>query len=477
MTPGSVGRYLAAVKALTAKPDFERLAIPGFHNNGIPKPTADCQGRRHTAQLGVLPSLMLQDNLTQAVESLTGYPQLDYALQSQGLPLEEFVAKNWAELAGSGVWLPEHEVYFVVTRVIYYPSGNLAEPTISFLRARIFDALWSHLDNYTLDWDEEPFTFPRILDIPVVWNEGGTFIGPEDPRVILEDGVPGAEPVIIFNMLSEQVNGRRAMWIHRPFTNFTKPLTIRGEVQRQEEKNWAPFFHSESFLFRQPSHHLSFVYSLEPLRILRCHLRHGHCDWSFQQKLPDSRVLNLNHNYNQKRTDGVRGEMRGGTNFIQVHESDPDVSLWVGFPRTHLDGICDAGHSLYRPELVILAYSGQYFHIVYVSEAIDFGTAVLEPAALEAPCSKGRILIPNGIVRWDQDRRDLLQLALSVNDQTTQVLPLRGVSQLVQSLPYLMEWRRAASPDGQPWGQRWSAVGAELVGCAVDAAGNASRVE
>jgi hypothetical protein len=77
-------------------------------------------------------------------------------------------------------------------------------------------------------------------------------------------------------------------------------------------------------------------------------------------------------------------------------------------------------------------------------------------------------------VRWDQDRRDLLQLALSVNDHTTQVLSMRGVSQLVQSQPYLMEWRRAASPDGEPWGQRWSAVGADVVGCAVVAARNDS---
>ncbi|KAJ5983806.1 glycosyltransferase family 91 protein [Penicillium waksmanii] len=424
--------------------------------------------------MGVLPSLLLRDNLTQAVESLTGYPQVDLALKSQGLPLEDFVAKNWAELAGSGVWLSEYEVYFVVTRVIYYPSGTLAEPTISFLRGRVFDALWNHLDNYTLDWDEEPITFPRMLDIPVIWNEGGAFIGPEDPRVIIEDGVPGAEPVIVFSMLSEKVDGRRAMWVHRPFTNITNPLTIRGEVQRAEEKNWAPFFHSESSLYHQPSRHLNFVYSLQPLRILRCHIRHGLCDWTFKQELPAGMI----HDHPE-----IRGEMRGGTNFIQVHESDPDISLWVGFPRTHLDGICGGGGSsnsdpsgsIYRPELVILANSGSEFHIVYASEALDFGTAVLDKAAREAPCTEGRILMPNGIVRWDQDRRDLLQLALSVNDHTTQVLSLRGVSQLVQSQPYLMEWRRAISPDGEPWGQRWSAVGADVVGCTVVAARNASE--
>ncbi|KAJ5755952.1 glycosyltransferase family 91 protein [Penicillium manginii] len=469
MTPDSVNRYLSAVKSLAAKPDFERLAVPGFHNDGVPRSTAECDERRHTATLGVLPSLLLRDNLTLAVEGLMGYPQVDHAFKSQDLSLEDFVAENWAELAGSGVWLSEYEVYIVVTRVIYYPSGTLTEPTISFLRGRIFDALWNHLDNYTLDWDEEPIAFPRMLDIPVTWNEDSRFIGPEDPRVIIEDGVLGAEPVIIFNMLSEEVDGGRAMWVHRPFSNSTNPLTIRGEVQRLEEKNWAPFFHSESSLYHQPSRHLNFIYSLQPLRIMRCHIRHGICDWTFKQELPAKMI----HDHPE-----VQGEMRGSTNFIQVHESDPDISLWVGFARTHLDGICSSNPSpsgsIHRPELVILANSGSEFHIVYTSEALDFGTAVLDEAAREAPCTEGQILIPNGIVRWDQDRRDLLQLALSVNDHTTQVLSMRGVSQLVQSQPYLMEWRRAASPDGEPWGQRWSAVGADVVGCAVVAARNDS---
>ncbi|KAJ5089516.1 hypothetical protein N7532_008200 [Penicillium argentinense] len=379
--------------------------------------------------------------------------QIDRALQNQSLSFEDLIEENWAELPGSGVWLPEYQVYFVVTRAIY-SSGSLAESPISFLRGRIFDALWNHLDNYTLDWDEDPIIFPRTFDIPLVRDENGTFVGPEDPRVILEADVPGAEPVIVFNMLSEEVDGKRAMWTHRPFTNITKALTIRGEVVKREERNWAPFFHSEPSVPRQPSHHLNFVYSMQPLCILRCHLRHGRCDWTYKQDL------------SEKQSE-VLVRMRGSTNFIQVHESDPDISLWVGFPRTQIDGGCGSGNPIYRPELVVLANSGREFHMVYASEAIDFGTAVLDEAAREAPCTDGRLLMPNGILRWDQDRRDLLQLALNVGDRSTRVLPLRGVSQLVRSLPYLMDWRREASPDGQPWGQRWSAVGADVVGCAI----------
>ncbi|KAJ5595365.1 glycosyltransferase family 91 protein [Penicillium hispanicum] len=460
---------------------FERLAVSGFQNDGIAIPGGDghgnpdgdgdgdvnCERRRHTAMLGVQPSFDLQDDLTKVVLSLSAYPQIERAINDRNGSFEAFVGESWAELAGSGVWLPDHQVYLVVSRLIYYPSGSLAVPTISFLRGRVFDAQWKHLENYSLKWDGELISFPCTFDIPITWPDGGVFIGPEDPRVVLEDGVQGAEPVIVFNMLSEQLGGRRAMWLHRPFSNFTTALKIRGEDQKHEEKNWAPFFqrYPRSTPLHQPSHHLNFVYSLHPLRILRCQLLRGHCDWVFEQE--PARLAIHTH-------PDVRGDMRGGTNFVPVHQSDPDIHLWVGFPRTHLDGACGSNNATYRPELVVLANSGAQFHIVYASDAMDFGTAVLDRAAREEPCDAGRILIPNGIVRWDQGPHDLMHLALSVADRTTQVVRLRGVSQLVESLPYLEKWRRALGPDDEPWGQRWSNAGGEVVGCSVAAAGNSS---
>lgn len=461
-------QYFSAVKALVpSKPDFERTVVPGFQNNGVVQATADCEGRRRNATLGVLPSFSVQDDLTRAVQGLHAYPQVEDAFQNQSLGFEEFVDRNWAEMAGSGIWFEDYQIYLIVSRVIYYPSGSLAVPTVSFLRGRIFDSQWNHLDGFTVDWYGEGITFPRTFDIPVDWREGGSFMGPEDPRVVLEEGVQGAEPVVVFNMISEQTGGRRAMWMHRPFSNLTTPLHIRGEKeQKMEEKNWAPFFQSDTSPYRRPSHYLNFVYSLQPLQILRCQLLHGHCDWIFQQELPDKLTHTQSH-------PQVQGNMRGGTNFVPIHQSDPDIRLWAGFPRTHLDGACGS-NSTYRPELVILANSGTGFHIIYASDAIDFGTAVLDPTARESPCDQGRILIPSGIVRWEQDRSDLMHLALSVADRSTRIVRIRGISQLVQSLPYLAEWRRGVSSDGEPWGLRWSAVGADVVGCSVDAAMDSS---
>lgn len=325
-------------------------------------------------------------------------------------------------------------------------------PTISFLRGRVFDRHWKHLPNHTIEWNGERVTFPRFFDVPVDWKEDEIFLGPEDPRVILQEDMPGAEPVIVFNMATKQqpdADWRRAMWIHRPFSNFTTALTIRNEEPQFVEKNWAPFFHGSDSQLQTPSHHLHFVYSMLPLRILRCQLFHGFCDWAFQSEHPES----LDDDPDS------RGSMRGGTNFERLpipSAENKNVHLYAGFPRTHLSGGCGP---VYRPELVVLASVGQTFHIVYASDAIDFGTAVLDRR--HSACDdEARILIPNGIIHWDRRaRHDLMELAVSVADRTVQVVRIRGVLGLiVRSLPDLL--RRGS----------WAAGGRQAVECAVQAA-------
>lgn len=461
-------KYFSAVKALApAKPDFERIGVTGFVNDGVLRTEGDgaCEGRRHNATVGVLARRSLDGDLVSAVDGLVqGYPWIADAFQSQSLGVEEFVEEHWAELDGSGVWLPEYGVYLVVSRVVFYPSEALAAPLVSFLRGRIFDGLWNHLDGYTLGWDDEEITFPRIFDVPIDWEVPSAFLGPEDPRVVIEDGVPGAEPAVVFNMLSTE-HGGRTMWMHRPFSNLTTAFTIRGEGLQHNEKNWAPFFHNDASPHRRPGSHLHFVYSLQPLQILRCQLLHGHCNWVYQQDPPDPLAHPQSH-------PSVRATLHSRTNFVPVHQSDAEINLWAGFAHIHLDG-CGA-NTIDRPELVILANSGSDFHIIYASEAMDFGTAVLDRTARESPCDEGRLLAPNGIVRWDQDRHDMMYLTLSVGDRSSAVVPIRGVSQLVRSLPYLNEWQRGTSPDGSSWGLRWSTVGADVVGCSVMAATNST---
>ncbi|KAF7121639.1 hypothetical protein CNMCM5793_009110 [Aspergillus hiratsukae] len=448
---------------------LERVSLLGFQNDGKANPSIDCRDRLFNTSLDVQQSFFLRDNLVEAVRSLQQYPKIDEDFQKQDLSFEDFVNTNWAELAGSGTWLPKYQVYLVVTRLIYYPSGNLEWPTISFLRGRIFDSKWNHLNGYAIPWSGEKITFPRVFDIPSIWTEGDIFLGPEDPRVVLEDDVEDAEPVIVFNMLSDLLVKRRMMWIHRPFSKFSMPLAIKGEEQKMTEKNWAPFFHKTSS-DGSPSRDLSLVYSIQPLEILTCDLQNGQCEWEFQQEA-HSDVASVSQH--------VRGGMRGGTNFVPIYKrSSSRVNLWAGFPRTHLDGACDKV-STYRPELVILARTGlSEFHIAYASDAIDFGGTVLNPQAIDHPCEEGHILIPNGIIRWDQrPAYDLIHLSLSVADRTIQVVTLHGVMKLVESLPIMAHMVRASTQpyhDSFPKDLHWSAAGKHVLECSVSAAMNSS---
>lgn len=114
-------------------------------------------------------------------------------------------------MAGASVRLPDHNVYLAVTRVIYVPSGVLHWPTISLVRGQIYDAAWNHLDNYTVDWSGDKVMFPTVFEVPAVWEGGGIYFGPDDPRIVVEEGVRGAEPVIVLNVAFNPPDWTRAM--------------------------------------------------------------------------------------------------------------------------------------------------------------------------------------------------------------------------------------------------------------------------
>ncbi|KAK5017388.1 Beta-mannosyltransferase 1, partial [Cryomyces antarcticus] len=474
LTPAQISKHYYPPTASTTylgQGLFERIPLPGFCNNGIPGKIS-CDDLRHDGTIGVQQSFHLHDDLTQVAKAMESHPLVDYEGKNRSLPFEQLVNENWARLAGSSVWLPDFEVYLAVTRVIYVPGGVLHWPTISFIRGQMFDKDWNHMENYTISWNGEKVTFPVVFEIPVTWEKGDIFFGPEDPRIILEEGVEGAEPVIIFNMRFDPPEWPRAMWIHRPFSNFTTVLTIRNDDGNGVEKNWAPFFHTDPDLSanpnRLPNQQLHFVYSFKPLRILRCHLLNGYCSWVFEQKIPDQFAL---------RHGDTHGDMRGGTNFMPVPmKTHPGIRVYVGFPRTHIDWGCEP-NSTYRPELVIMSSVGSNFHIVYASDAIDFGHAVLDETALRNSCAEGHILIANSISRWDlSNGQDIMTLSLTVADKTVQITRLHGVGTFIQRLPYFADFlRHDVSQGGETlWNFRWSAVGNDVLACSVEAAGRSS---
>ncbi|KAF7133883.1 hypothetical protein CNMCM5793_005349 [Aspergillus hiratsukae] len=382
--------------------------------------------------------------------------------------LKKVLENHLSQFAGSGVWLPELKVYLLTSRVVYTRPGT-SWPTMSFLRGRIFDEQWRHLENYTVEWYGKKTTFPLFFDIPTIWWEDGSFFGPEDPRIILKEDVQGVEPIIVFNMIMNVTGNPRTMWIFKPFSHLLTPLTIQGEERKLVEKNWAPFFYRSSPTNSnlKPSEYLHFIYSFNPLQVLKCRVENGSCEWFYKQNIPD--FLSLPH-------PNPNGEMRGGTNLVPIPISGgPSLQLYVGFPRTHVS-FCKSGPT-YRPELVLLSGVDSSFHIAYASLATDFGNAVLDQNELDNPCTTGGYLIPSSILRWDlATRKDIMTLSFSVADNSTRIIRLSGMLRFVHSLPYMAKSSKYILRGDRPLQTLpWSVVGREALLCSLESAANSSR--
>ncbi|KAH3242083.1 hypothetical protein KXW31_006336, partial [Aspergillus fumigatus] len=208
----------------------EKLYLSGFSSDGdVDK--IGCDDLRQTGYLDIERSILLHDNISQIALSVSSHPMIQEILDqtAHGVKIFEphdLIESHLSQFAGSGVWLSQLNVYIVASRVVYTAPGT-SWPTISFLRGRVFDKNWRHLENYTIDWYGKTTTFPLLFEIPTVWWKDGSFFGPEDPRIVLEEGVQGAEPIIVFNMILNATGYPRVMWIFKPFSRIISYLRIR----------------------------------------------------------------------------------------------------------------------------------------------------------------------------------------------------------------------------------------------------------
>lgn len=401
---------------------------------------------------------------------------VDYSTQDKALSHEEVVEKTWLRMAQSSVWLKRYSVFLTVTRVAFYTRAVRHWPRISFLRAQVHNREWKELRHYDIHWQGETIRFPRILDIPTPYVIEGVFFGPEDPRIIIEDHSE-AEPVIVFNMISDVNTLTRAMYVTRPFSNDTTMLQISGGHVAQAEKNWMPFVYKESAtgnipngleasnINRWPTHYLHFIYNFKPLRILKCHLLNGWCDWVYQQEAPD--FLKEHH----KDRGGV---FRGATNLVALTAKN-GVQTFVGFPKSDVHLGCE--EAIYRPSiLVFTAASPNHFHIDYMSDSIDFGDQALASTAKSDPCGEGRIMMANSIAEWDRlAGEDMMTITYTVDDVTTQTLRVHGVEAFVNSIHNRSRLGSGKSEStakefSDDFELRWSDAGYDVLTCSVDAA-------
>lgn len=446
-------------------------------------------------------SVHLDDDLRAIAGILDGHPRIEYKeddLVNPEVSAQAMVDKMWHHMSGSSVWLPDFNVFILFTRI---PFGeNIYWPTISFLRGRIFDEDWNQLDDYKLHWGNRTYTFPLVFDVDIPHTPDGSCFGPEDPRVILEEGIEGAEPVVLFNMAGPVTEWKRSMYLYRPFSNVLTLLTIGLLARPDMEKNWQPFFvpqYSDADSnVRIPNEYIHFIYKNKPLRILRCHLQYGACEFIFEQTVPQDLFYS-------RRED--MGDLRGGSNFIDVPLELPQqirqrVDAWAAFPRTHIN--TDCGPALYRPELFIMIRVDGLFYLSFASESLDFGNAILEYGPDDDRCAKGKILIPMSISRWDthahvldmatyspdrgsvityrtseKNKTDVMTATFSVDDTSVQVARISGLLALVLSIPQVkaLDKMEPSTEDGESAELKnifSSWVADDVRGCLVEAAIN-----
>ncbi|ODV97933.1 hypothetical protein PACTADRAFT_78355, partial [Pachysolen tannophilus NRRL Y-2460] len=257
---------------------------------------------------------------------------------------QDILNRKWWVFGGSSVWLSRYQIHFMVSRVIYSNDGVKSNPVISLLYLQAFDNHWNELKNFSmiLKRNSAVMKFPQILKVPMADME--KTMGPEDPRILSRtyrtpDGGTEEEPIVVFNMLNQEIDGKRGMHIFKPFDAISDEerrnsslllLKIKNSTPKPVEKNWVPFFDS-----KDQQSHLSFVYNLDPLEILKCSLADGNC--IRVNKLDSgSQKAAVKTEIEEKSKIGA---MRGGTNLIEIDKENLPTNVnielvqkqyWIG---------------------------------------------------------------------------------------------------------------------------------------------------
>ncbi|AOA64644.1 Hypothetical protein PAS_chr4_0451 [Komagataella phaffii GS115] len=348
-------------------------------------------------------------------------------LEAQDITEEQRIKKHWFTFYGSSVYLPEHEVHYLVRRVLFSKVGRADTPVISLLVAQLYDKDWNELTPHTLEivnpatGNVTPQTFPQLIHVPIEWSVDDKWKGTEDPRVFLKPSKTGvSEPIVLFNLQSSLCDGKRGMFVTSPFrSDKVNLLDIEDKERPNSEKNWSPFFLDDVEVSKYSTGYVHFVYSFNPLKVIKCSLDTGAC-----------RMI-----YESPEEGRFGSELRGATPMVKlpVHLSLPKgKEVWVAFPRTRLRD-CGCSRTTYRPVLTLFVKEGNKFYTELISSSIDFHIDVLSYDAKGESCSGSiSVLIPNGIDSWDVSKKqggksDILTLTLSEADRNTVVVHVKGL--------------------------------------------------
>ncbi|ODQ81272.1 glycosyltransferase family 91 protein [Babjeviella inositovora NRRL Y-12698] len=428
-----------------------------------------CESLEYTGNLSVTKAQHLTVPLTEIARLISNSGFEDFITYPEGEAEGFHISKHWYFFGGASVWLADYGVYFYTTRVYFSPTGSKHHCTFSFVYAQLYDSDWNEVKGtlevpqYDSAIPESPMPFPQLLPIPFNGEQGKKYLGPEDPRILTRRNPLGfEEPMVVFNMISEEHDRKRLLHAYFPFTETLIKFRVYGYEPLKREKNWTPFFDPA-----EPSDtHVRFIYNINPLEILLCDLESGWCKFvQGTARLTEDDVSAID-----TLEDVKISEMRGGTTLwplpAELQSQLPaSRKLYIGFARAHLTK-CGCGSSMYRPNLFILEENPETkkFAVLLNSAFLDFNIEITPWHADEDQphCTDSNVLISNGISYWDVQEvkgkasfDDHLGLTLSSGDLNVQVIHILGLLNYIARIPRLLN---EASMDGAM---------SNVVGCAL----------
>jgi len=487
--------------------------LTGFDNNEISgrtkyKHNVSCQTLGIRGEIGYQKSWLLEDDIPQIAMQLSNHPMLRYSTEvftrdknlkgfkgEDKFVLSDLLKRSWSRLSNSCCLLEEQQVYLCVTRVIFHGPSIVDQGAMSFVRGQIYSKSWIHLENYIIRWAGRELVFPQILEIPSFYREGGIWYGPEDPRITIEQGVEGVEPVIIYNIQEKSLDWRRVMKIYRPFSGHSVILNVTGFTDNSPQKNWSPivlqqydhhhYYGKGDGKGKKPSSIVHLTYKTTPLVVFACDMYSGECNVASRENTDPA-------GKGDYKLDG--SDIRGGTNYMPVPLFDSEIfnkpaqskfaytpdnavkdengnlpvyQAFMGLPRCHSEshGRCD--RAVYRPEFMLIITNGTSWVTSYVSSPFDLGPGVLfNVDNYTNVCTYSKWLIGNSIASWDFNvelsthglndnkntslnglhdyrvvgKTDVMTLTFSVNDVTSQAIRMTGLMNLIKELPSINQF-------------------------------------
>ena len=360
---------------------------------------------------------------------------------------------NWHFMSGAAAFVPKLNSNILFERFFYSLDAGKGHRSI-------VDKSFVVFTQWSSDWTS-PMAPTQLLQVNETIGSmyfddlalpSRTMEGPEDPRVIYN--IEKDEINLNFNALTPIED--RQMFGHtiklyregheikynktEPLVQFEHPKGYRAGT----EKNWVPI------LIKGELH---YIYSLSPLRILKCGVESDISAKDVKKRSKDpekkkdisshKKICRVQFKGEAVDSGSQTGALRSGTNWV---EYSPGV--YFSFARTRvMHKKCS--YAIYRPHLIVLKFNinsktGEYTdpHLISVSEPItEFDDKLFELYAKKGlsngdKCDDEAVLTPGSISRWTgmtQDgNSDIADVIISINDDMTAMLRIKGFGQAVQ---------------------------------------------